>query len=611
MDRFRFSRAFLAGVPTLAMMLASAPYAALADDDDGGAPPDPGVARVSVLHGDVDVKRADSGDTVAAAVNAPLSAGDYLSTQDDSHAEVQFDYGTTLRVGSDTQLRFTQLDPKNHQLQLAAGTVDLRVFRGLKAGAQIQTPQATIQPDENGSTIVSVDNDGNAQVTVRSGSADVITQSATQTLAPGTTLAITGDANDAQMQTVADASYGSFDSWIASRDLAFARVADYRYVDADMVGAQDLYGNGTWVDNAQYGQVWVPTVPAGWAPYQDGRWVWEPYYGWTWVDREPWGWAPFHYGNWFYEAGTGWAWYPGAYAVAQPYVYRPALVAFFSFGGGSGLSIGFGNVGWVPIAPYEPFHPWWTGSGGYGYGRGGNLYNDTTIVNTTTIVNNYNITKIYRNAGAPGGATGVPSGNFQNGNFNNLRALQSSELVSAQPVHAVVPIVPSAHNLTFGGRGVVAPIAPIPRFAAFHAPVTHVVPTFATQQARVRESATLAYPTHAETFTRPLPVERPDAAVERPNAAYDTTPTRGSEPDRVRPASPTQNGDAFGRFNNGTTQPPSSAEPPATRPYNRTTPQYETPARITRPTAEYAPVSHTAKATTTHVHRPKPRPTPE
>jgi hypothetical protein len=200
----------------------------------------------------------------------------------------------------------------------------------------------------------------------------------------------------------------------------------------------------------------------------------------------------------------------------------------------------------------------------------------------------------------------MPSGNFQNGNFNSLRALQSSELVSAQPVHAVVPIVPSAHNLAFGARGVVAPIAPAARFAAFHAPVTHVVPSFATQQARVRETATLAYPTHAETFSRPLPVERP-------NAAYDTTPARASEPDRVRPTSPVQNGDAFGRFNNGTTQPSTSAEPPVTRSYDRTTPEYETPARTSDYPHEkaYAPTTHAAKPATTHVRRPKPRPTPE
>jgi len=596
MYRFRRSRALLAGVPALCLLLVSAPYAALADDldADAGAPPDPGVARVSIVHGGVDVKRADSGDTVAAAVNAPLSAGDYLSTQDDSHAEVQFDYGTNLRVGPATQLRFTQLDPKNHQLQLAAGTVDLRVFRGLNAGAQIQTPQATITPDEDGSTIVSVDDDGNAQVSVRSGSADVATQAGSQTLAPGATLEITGDADNAQIQTVAAVSYGSFDSWIASRDRAFARVADYRYVDADMVGAQDLYGNGNWVDNAQYGQVWVPDVPAGWAPYQDGRWVWEPYYGWTWVDREPWGWAPFHYGNWFYAAGTGWAWYPGAYAVAQPYVYRPALVAFFSFGGGSGLSIGFGNVGWVPVAPYEPFHPWWNGYRGNGYG--GNVYN-TTIVNDTTIVNTYSITKIYRNAGVPGGATGVPNGNFQNGNFTGLRALQSSELASAQPVRSVVPIVPTAHNLAFGGHGTVAPIAPVARFAAFRAPVTHPVPSFAAQQARVRETATLAYPTHAETFARPL-------EFERPNASYAAPATRSFEADRTRQTAPVENGNAFDRFKGETTSPYARSTQPATAPART----YAYPRTYTHATPTY---TRATKPQTPRVQRPKPRPTPE
>ena len=99
-------------------------------------------------------------------------------------------------------------------------------------------------------------------------------------------------------------------------------------------------------------------VAPGGLPYHDGRWVWEPYYGWTWVGYEPWGWAPYHYGRWLYTGGYGWAWYPGPVYVRP--VYRPALVAFFGFGsGGSSFSLAFGNVGWVPLAPYEPFHPWW------------------------------------------------------------------------------------------------------------------------------------------------------------------------------------------------------------------------------------------------------------
>ena len=256
-----FASAFTA-LPIFAIVLASAPSLALADDETSDSA-DPGVARISIITGGVDVKRADSGDTVAAAVNAPLSPGDYLSTREDSRAEVEFDYGTTLRVGPDTQLRFTQLDPKDHQLQLAAGTVDLRVFHGVAANAQIQTPQATVKPDDNGSYVVSVDDDGNAQVSVRSGRVDVLSEAGTQTLVPGGTLAISGDVDHPQFRTIDAVAYDGFDSWIAGRDAAVERVAaaqDDRYVEAGMVGADDLYDHGRWIDYPQYGRVWIPAV---------------------------------------------------------------------------------------------------------------------------------------------------------------------------------------------------------------------------------------------------------------------------------------------------------------------------------------------------------------
>ena len=457
MNRSRRSRIFgiaFAGLPVLAIVLAATPGPAFADDD-GAQGPDPGVARVSIIAGGVDVKRGDSGDTVAAAVNAPLSPGDYLSTREDSHAEVQFDYGTDLRVGPNTQLRFTQLDPKNHQLQLAAGTVDLRVAYGLTANAQIQTPQATIQPDENGNYVVNVDDQGNSQVTARSGRVDVISQAGTQTIVPGSTLAITGDVDHPQFRSVETVAYEGFDSWIASRDAVVASASDDRYIQEGMVGAGDLDQNGSWVEYPQYGRVWVPAVAAGWAPYHDGRWVWEPHYGWTWVDNEPWGWAPFHYGNWFYAANVGWAWYPGAYAVARPYVYRPALVAFFNFGGGGGnFSVGFGNVGWVPIAPYEPFHPWWGGRSTVAY--------NTTIVNNTTIINNYT------NLHAPGGIVGVTNRNFASGNFAGVRTLEPVEIRGAEPIRGVLPIVPTQRNLALRDHeNGFRPLQPVARFGTF------------------------------------------------------------------------------------------------------------------------------------------------
>ena len=110
-------------------------------------------------------------------------------------------------------------------------------------------------------------------------------------------------------------------------------MASVRYVPRAMIGVEDLDDNGTWSIVAAYGTVWVPRVPAGWAPYRFGHWAWIEPWGWTWIDDAPWGFAPFHYGRWAF-VGDRWVWIPGA-IVARP-VYAPALVVFV---GGNGWSV--------------------------------------------------------------------------------------------------------------------------------------------------------------------------------------------------------------------------------------------------------------------------------
>ena len=91
---------------------------------------------------------------------------------------------------------------------------------------------------------------------------------------------------------------------------------------------------GRWIDHAEYGRVWHPSVAVGWRPYYDGRWVWSPY-GWTWVSAEPWGWT-FHYGRWSYAPVWGWVWVPGT-------TWGPAWVDWYWDDG---------YVGWAPLSPF-------------------------------------------------------------------------------------------------------------------------------------------------------------------------------------------------------------------------------------------------------------------
>ncbi|MEI7662892.1 MAG: DUF6600 domain-containing protein, partial [Bacteroidota bacterium] len=59
----------------------------------------------------------------------------------------------------------------------------------------------------------------------------------------------------------------------------------------------ELSPYGSWIENPQYGYVWVPDVSPGFIPYStNGYWVFTDE-GWTWVSNYAWGWAPFHYGR--------------------------------------------------------------------------------------------------------------------------------------------------------------------------------------------------------------------------------------------------------------------------------------------------------------------------
>jgi uncharacterized protein DUF6600 len=97
----------------------------------------------------------------------------------------------------------------------------------------------------------------------------------------------------------------------------------------------ELSPYGQWVNDAQYGNVWVPNEDGDFRPYGSrGHWVMTDY-GNTWVSDDPWGWACYHYGRWTYDSYYGWVWIPG-------YEWAPAWVSW-RYGGG--------YCGWAPLGP--------------------------------------------------------------------------------------------------------------------------------------------------------------------------------------------------------------------------------------------------------------------
>ena len=439
--------AALALGPTLAQDQQPPPQQDQPQDDQQQAPEPDGqyeqgraVARVSLLNGDVSVRRGDSGDVIAAALNAPLMAGDSVMTSSSSRAEVQLDWANVVRIAPNSEVRFSALDIKSFQIQIAAGAVTFRVLRPSQAQSEIDTPSVAVHPLGEGIYRISVRDDGTSEITVRSGEAEVYSPHGSERLGVGRTMYARGPASDPEFQVAGAIAPDSWDRWSADRDQYLLRSRSYDHMSHDIYGAEDLDQYGQWVNDPNYGAVWQPTVQQGWAPYQAGRWVWEDYYGWTWVSYDPWGWAPYHYGRWFLGGG-GWCWYPGP--VFASYYWSPAFVGFFGWGGHVGFGFGFGGLGWVPLAPFERIHPWW-GRGYYGGFRNGAFARNT-------IINNTSITNVYRNARVNGAVSGVNANEFGRG-AAQVQRLNQAQIQQAGLVRGAVPVSPTRASLQVSNR---------------------------------------------------------------------------------------------------------------------------------------------------------------
>ena len=112
--------------------------------DDGG--PGRGVARISVINGEVSVRRGDAGEVVAGAMNAPVMVGDAIVTGQQSRAEVQFDYANMIRLGAMSDVRLSELEFHRYMLQIASGTVTFRVLRNNDASIEVSTPSVALRP---------------------------------------------------------------------------------------------------------------------------------------------------------------------------------------------------------------------------------------------------------------------------------------------------------------------------------------------------------------------------------------------------------------------------------------------------------------------------------
>jgi hypothetical protein len=319
------------------------------------------VARVAFVQGDGSLERGDDpGNWQPLAVNVPLTIGDRVWAGEAGRVELQAP-GFRAFLAPGTELTALNLTEDVQQYSVAQGTASFRVISmDDEDEFEIDTPNAAVTLERPGLYRAYVDAAGNTRFAVRLGEARVAAAGGEVSLRAGEEMIVTGIDNP-EYDVVAIPLADSWDRWVTTRELRRHEIASYDYTSADVLGAEDLDAYGTWESVPSYGRVWRPrSVAAGWAPYREGHWIWQDPWGWTWVSAEAWGWAPYHYGRWV-VVSSQWCWVPVAPSVRHV-PYSPALVAFV--GGGPGWSASVtagagGYVGWFPLAPRDPFVPWW------------------------------------------------------------------------------------------------------------------------------------------------------------------------------------------------------------------------------------------------------------
>src|ERR1041384_7094996 len=95
------------------------------------------VARISLMNGEVSVRRGDAAEGGAGVINAPLMTDDRISTAPNSRAEGQFDASNLIRIGGNAEIHLAQLEYGRYQLEIARGTVTYVVLRPNTAKVEV------------------------------------------------------------------------------------------------------------------------------------------------------------------------------------------------------------------------------------------------------------------------------------------------------------------------------------------------------------------------------------------------------------------------------------------------------------------------------------------
>ncbi|MBN2107981.1 MAG: hypothetical protein JW832_11195, partial [Deltaproteobacteria bacterium] len=305
-------------------------------------------------------------DWVATVKDAPFGLEDALYADKNTRAEIIMPNSTMLRIGGSTQAQLLRMTSDSTEIDIASGKA--RFYNTSSSTAILATTPFGQVVAPAGSVFDLYVGDDSVEVIAVKAAVDYV-HPAGSTKYPvhaGSSSIIATRSQVASGEGLTDASWNS---WNADRDRIWARRLEprgetARYVPPELyTESYVLEDQGRWESvyyDGGHRQFWRPTyVSAGWAPYTCGRWT--TWYGdQVWIPAEPFGYVTHHYGSWVYvDAARCWYWAPPvAIGVATVPSYT---ISYGWYPGRVSWIYTETYVGWVPLAPYEPYycHNYW------------------------------------------------------------------------------------------------------------------------------------------------------------------------------------------------------------------------------------------------------------
>lgn len=270
------------------------------------------IVRLSDVQGSVEIDKNTGLGFESAFLNLPVMQGAQLRTRSSGRVEIEFEDGSTMRLGPNTAVEFSALSltDSGQRVSEVTLTAGLAYVNWLDKGVfTLNFSREKVALDHPAHFRVQTSSDM-TKLAVFKGDVEIASPSGKVTV--GKKQMAEFQLDDQDRFTLAKLEESPLDAW-DKESIQYHEQYALNHSPVNGYGASDLGYYGNFTNVAGFGMMWQPFFAGvGWDPFMDGAWSWYPGYGSMFVSAYPWGWLPYRYGNWMFVPGFGWMWQPGA-----------------------------------------------------------------------------------------------------------------------------------------------------------------------------------------------------------------------------------------------------------------------------------------------------------